>query len=94
MRVIVTVEVATLFGTEVAAGDAAWGRLMAPTGARYVLRRGVSSEPLAAVFDQVYLWRRTDSAAASRWHQTGMPWERPPLAGLHYQPFVQRWILR
>lgn len=66
MRVIVTVEVATLFGTEVAAGEAAWWCLVAPTGARYVLRRGVSSGRPAAVFDQVYLWRRTDSAAASR----------------------------
>lgn len=92
VRVIVTVEVATFFGTDDAAADdaAAWWRMVAPTGARYVLWRGVSSGRPAAAFGQVYLWRRMDSAEASGWRQTGMPLVRPP----HYQPFVQRWILQ
>lgn len=88
VRVIVTVEVATFFGTDDDA--AAWWRMVAPTGARYVLWRGVSSGRPAAAFGQVYLWRRMDSAEASGWRQTGMPLVRPP----HYQPFVQRWILQ
>lgn len=93
VRVIVTVGEAAFFGTVLAADAVRWR--LAPTVAGYVLWRGFSSERPAAAFDQVYLWRRTDSAGASGcWLRTGMPRvRRRRLAGPHYRPSVQHWIL-